>query len=134
MRTASQSGPLVPPFGTLLTFATTLARPDALVFTVCGEVDVSTGPLLRDGLREQVRRSGPDLIVDLMRVRYFGAAGLTVLLDVRAVAMSAGVGFRVVAGTRVALLPLKITGLDCVFDVYPELSQALAPPVSARRR
>ena len=134
MRAASQSMPSVLPVSELLTVSAGSARSDVLVITVRGEVDMSTGPLLRDRLHEQVRRSGPDLIVDLTQVGYFGVAGLTVLMDVRAAAMSAEVGFRVVAGTRVVLVPLRITGLDCVFDVYPELSEALTPPASARHR
>jgi anti-anti-sigma factor len=114
MRTAWQSVPSVLPVGELLTVSANSDRPDILVITVCGEVDMSTGPLLRDRLHEQVRRSGPDLIVDLTQVDYFGVAGLTVLMNVRAAAAAAEVGFRVVAATRVALLPLRITGLDNV--------------------
>lgn len=134
MRTAWQSMPSVLPVGELLTVSANSDRPDVLVITVCGEVDMSTGPLLRDRLHEQIRRSGPDLIVDLTQVRYFGVTGLTVLMDVRATAMSAEVGFRVVAATRVALRPLRVTGLDSVLDVYLELSQALTPLASARHR
>jgi anti-anti-sigma factor len=134
LRAASQSTPLVLPVDELLIVTPHSARPDTVVITVSGEVDMSTGPLLRDRLYEQVHCSGPDLVVDLTGVRYFGVAGLTVLMDVRLVTVSAEIRFRVVAATRVVLLPLRLTGLDTVFDVYPDLSQALTPPTSTRHR
>jgi anti-anti-sigma factor len=131
---ASQSMPLVLPADELLIVTPCSARPGTVVITVSGEVDMSTGPLLKDRLHEQVHRSGPDLVVDLTSVRYFGVAGLTVLMDVRRVTVSAEIRFRVVAATRVVLLPLRLTGLDTVFDIYPDLSQALRPSASARHR
>jgi anti-anti-sigma factor len=97
------------------------------VITVRGEVDLNTCPLLSDRLHRVIHRSGPDLIVDLTGVQFFGAAGVAVLVDVRSAAVTAEVGFRVVANTRAVLLPLSITGTDCLFDVFPDLLQAMMP-------
>ena len=36
--------------------------------------------------------------------------------------MATGSSLCLVARTRVVLLPLTITGLDCEFDIYPELA------------
>lgn len=93
----------------------------AVVCAVSGEVDLSTTPHLRDRLLGQIRLSGPDLVVDLGEVRFFGAAGLGVLVEVRAAAEASGVGFCVIARTRAVLLPLIVTGLDLVFTVYSDV-------------
>lgn len=125
MRTASRllaAGPF-----TVTAFET---RSDAVVLTVHGEVDLFTAPLLRERLRERIRQAGPGLVVDLTAVRFFGVAGITVLLDVRGVALSANVGFRVVASTRTVLMPLQVTGVAGDFDLFPDIASALAQPGS----
>ena len=101
------------------------ARPDVVVLAVRGEVDSRTSPLLRDRLLQHLRPACPHLVVDLTEVSFFGAAGLTVLVTVRKAAEAAGVRLCLVAGTRVVLRPLAITGLDELFDVHPDLARAL---------
>jgi anti-sigma B factor antagonist len=61
----------------------------------------------------------------LTDVGFFGAAGLTVLVTVRQAAMATGVSLPVVAQTRPVLLPLRITGLNLVFDIHPNLAHAV---------
>lgn len=101
------------------------ALPDAVVLTVRGAVDLRTSPLLRDRLLSHLRPAIPYVVVDLTRVTFFGVAGLTVLLDVREATEAAGIRLRLVAHTRVVLLPLAITGVDRVFDIHPNLDSAL---------
>ena len=78
--------------------------------TVCGEVDLVSGPLLRTGLEAHIRQAGPDLVVDLDGVRFLGVAGLIALLATWTATVTAGVRFRVVARTPTVLQPLKATG------------------------
>ena len=104
------------------------APPGAFVVAVHGEVDRSTTPLLRDRLLELLRPTCPHLVVDLTDVSFFGAAGLTVLVTVREAAETAGVRLCLVAGTRVVLRPLAITGLDELFDVCPDVAHARLRP------
>jgi anti-sigma B factor antagonist len=111
----------VVPSADLLAVAVLPLSPFTLVCAVSGEVDVWTAPDLRDRLLEQIRFAGPDLVVDLGGVSFFGAAGLDVLVEVKAAADVSGVGFVIVARTRPVLLPLTLTGLDLVFDVYPHV-------------
>jgi anti-sigma B factor antagonist len=99
--------------------------PSAVVITVRGEVDLVTSPLLRDRLLAHLHDTAPQMIVDLTKVGFLGAAGLTALLTARQAATAAGITLCVVAHTRPVLLPLTITGLDGVFDIYPDLAQAL---------
>jgi anti-anti-sigma factor len=108
----------------VLTVTACPAPPDAVVLAVCGEVDSSTSPLLRDRLLEQLRPTSRQLVVDLTEVSFFGAAGITVLVAARDAADTAGIGMCLVARTRVVLRPLTITGLDSVFDVCPDIAHA----------
>ncbi|GAA3463648.1 STAS domain-containing protein [Saccharothrix longispora] len=109
------------PAAHVFTAAVEPLSPSTLVCAVTGEVDLATAPRLRDLLVGQIRLGGPDLVVDLGEVRFFGATGLGVLVDALAAAGLAGVGFCVVARTRRVLLPLSATGLDLVFAVYPHV-------------
>jgi anti-anti-sigma factor len=97
-----------------------------LAITVRGETDMLTAPLLRARIHEQIRRGGPDLIIDLTEVSLLAAAGLSVLSTAHAAATTAEVGFCVVASTRPVLLPLRVTELDDVFACYPDLGSARA--------
>lgn len=56
---------------------------------------------------------------------FFTAAGLTVLVNAREAAVAAGITLCLVASTRPVLLPLRITGLDSMFDISPNLTHAL---------
>jgi anti-anti-sigma factor len=113
------------PASELLTIAVYPAAPAVVVVAVCGEVDLYTAPRLQDGLLVHLYPGAPQLIVDLTGVDFFGAVGLTVLVAVKEAAMAAGIRLFVVANTRPVLLPLTITGLDRVFDLYPDLPHAL---------
>lgn len=98
---------------------------DVVVVAVAGEIDMRTAPQLGDALREAVGQTPATLIVDLSEVGFLASAGLGVLAAAHSDS-PAGPSFRVVAhGT--ALRPLQVTGLDTLFDVYPDLDQALTP-------
>ena len=113
------------PTAELLTVAVRPAAPGVVVAAVRGEVDLYTIPRLQDGLLGHVYPGAPQLIVDLTGVDFFGAVGLTVLVTVREAAVAAGIRLCVVANSRPVLLPLTITGLDRMFDIYPGLPHAL---------
>lgn len=105
---------------------------ELVAITVCGETDMFTAPLLHTRIHEQIRRGGPDLIIDLTEVSLLAAAGLTVLSTAHRAAIAAEVGFCLVASTRPVLLPLRITELDGVFSCYPDLDSARAASPASR--
>lgn len=115
------------PDAPLLTLAVRLVPPDAVVLSVTGEVDISTSPFLQRVLLSHLR-DAPLVTVDLTRTSFIGAAGLSVLLNVREAAAAAGSTLRVVACTTVVLLPLMITGLDREFDIHPILADVPSFP------
>jgi anti-anti-sigma factor len=109
----------------LLAITTHPAPPAAIVAMVRGEVDLYTSAQLADCLLPLVRDTVRHVIVDLTGVGFFGAAGLTVLVETRKAAAVAGTTLCLVASTRPVLLPLTITGLDRLFDISPDLTDAL---------
>lgn len=109
----------------LLTVTAHPVPPDAVMIAVRGEVDLCTSPTLRDALLAHLRHPASALVIDLTDVGFLGAAGLTVLINARDAAMVAGIRLCVVADSRTVLRPLTITGLDRLFDIHPDLPQAL---------
>lgn len=124
--TAATAQPDLDPARQLLTITTHPAPPAAIVLTVHGEVDALTSTQLRDSLLPHLHDAVPQVIVDLTGVGFFAAAGLTVLVNARAAAAATGVTLCLVASTRPVLLPLRITGLDSVFDISPDRTHALS--------
>ncbi|WP_447007871.1 anti-sigma factor antagonist [Saccharothrix isguenensis] len=110
---------------------------DAVVVRAVGEIDVVSAPVLAAALRAgcaAVRRPHP-LVVDLTGVRLFSAAGLAVLATTKRQCLDRGVPLRVVATHRGVLRPLRVTGMDALFDVTSTLAEAIAPdPAPARGR
>ena len=82
-------------------------------------------------LGEEIRRcpnSAPAvLILDLTRVLFLGAAGLTVLVEAHQVAGRETV-VRVVANSRIVLRPMQMTETDQVLAVFGSVEQAMAVP------
>ena len=66
----------------LLTVSVHLARLGTVIVTVRGDVDMSSAPHLRERLEGQIHHAGPDLVLDLRQVHFFGGAGLGVLSDI----------------------------------------------------
>lgn len=110
------------PAAQLLTVTVRPGRPDAVVLSVRGEVDMSTSPFLQRVLLSHLDDAAELMIVDLTGVSFLGAAGLTVLVNVKRAAVAAQRRLRLVARTSVVLIPLTITGLAGEFDIYPALA------------
>lgn len=103
----------------------------AVVVDVGGELDAFTAPRLLATLQAVLRERSPVLIVDLTAVRFMGSAGISVLLETY---QRAGphTTLRIVAPSRTTLLPLQVTHLDTVLDLYPSRPDALAAPQPSR--
>ncbi|WP_410586924.1 STAS domain-containing protein [Amycolatopsis sp. lyj-23] len=83
--------------------------PDAVVVEVAGEVDLCTVARLASIMDEHVRARPGVLRIDLGQVRFFGAAGIRVLLRARRHAAAAGVHLVVdPGGSRAAVRALDL--------------------------
>lgn len=101
----------------------------AVVVRVAGEIDMATAPIMAAALRAgwiATVAPGP-LVVDLSGVRFFSAAGLAALIATRRECLRLKISLRIVAADRCVLRPMRITGLDEVFDVTPSLADATRP-------
>ena len=97
----------------------TVVEPGAVTVTVTGEVDARCAPVLERGLLEVLTR--PDVAVvelDLSRVAFLGAAGLTTLVLAHRTAERTGRLLRMRCGAnRAVRRPLDLTGLSTVFTL-----------------
>ena len=103
---------------------------DAIILTVCGEVDGLTAPRLRMAITEAFDRlSGRPLVVDLTDVTLLGSPGLQILRDSAGEAVHHQ-GLRplriVVDETRPVVRPIEIVGLDQILSLYHRIADALA--------
>ncbi|NGP08349.1 STAS domain-containing protein [Rhodococcus sp. 14C212] len=103
----------------------------AVVVRVCGDVDITTAPLLDCVLQQ--RFSGRGVVVDLLQVDFFGCAGLTVL---ESAACGTGLGGPVIAAVAVGEVrhALQVTGIDRVLPCCADLGRAVELVGRRRRR
>jgi anti-sigma B factor antagonist len=96
---------------------------DAVVVTVAGDVDLRTAGELSKELTAARLLALPswDMVVDLTAVRFFGAAGLTVLVMTDHDCQEQGVVLWIVANHRAVLRPLEITKLIDTLPVIPAM-------------
>jgi anti-sigma B factor antagonist len=86
-----------------------------LVVKVSGEIDIATGPKLREDLLGAIRRHGARLALDLSCVTFMDCAGINVLLAAHRHARLKGGRVRVLRASRRARKVLMLTGLHREF-------------------
>jgi anti-sigma B factor antagonist len=97
-----------------------LTAADRCTVTVSGEIDSSTAPGLQEVLLDVLDRpqSSGDVVVDLSRVTFLGAVGLTVLAVGHHLAENTGGVLRIRCGSsRAVIRPLQVTGMWDVLHV-----------------
>jgi anti-sigma B factor antagonist len=105
-----------------------------LVVTVSGEVDIATGPKLREELLGAMRRHGARLALDLGGVTFMDCAGINVLLAARRQAQLEGGWVHVARASRCVRKVLMLTGLHQELALAgPETAEAAQEPPSAYR-
>ena len=97
----------------------------AVVLHVTGELDLLTTPVLSQACETALRRRPPVLVIDLTGVTFLASVGMSAIVA----AHEAGgeeTKVRVVGAGRDTMRPIRVTGLDNLLSVYPDLSAALA--------
>ena len=98
-----------------------------LVVTVSGEIDIATGPRLREALLGMMRRHGARLALDLGGVTFMDCAGISALLAAHHRARLEDGWVRVLHASRRARKVLMLTGLHQELAVAcPEAAAAAA--------
>jgi anti-sigma B factor antagonist len=88
-------------------------RPGPVV-TISGEIDIQSGPQLRDQLLRVIRRQGARLALDLTGVTFIDCAGINVLLAARRRAQLEGGSLRVLQASARVRRIFALTRLDHV--------------------
>lgn len=101
-------------------------RDGVSVVGVSGDIDLISGGPLFSVLAAELDRRPSGVVVDLSGTVFFCTAGINALVDAAQRAGDRGVEMVVVAGHRVVLRPLRITGVDGGLVIEPSVDLALA--------
>jgi len=97
------------------------------VVKVEGEVDLLTVPPVETQVNALIDAAPEQVLVDLTGVRFFGSAGLAMLVSAKRRAASRGVRLGVIADHRAVVRPLEMGGLLDHFDLHPTPESAGCP-------
>jgi anti-sigma B factor antagonist len=103
------------------------------VVSVNGEIDVHTGPALRDHLLAALAQGDDLLVVDLSQVSFLDSSGLGVLVTVHKRARLTDGELRIAGCRQPVATIFQITALDRAFCIYPTVEDALAAPHDRHR-
>ncbi len=81
------------------------------VLTLTGELDLASGPLLREAVDDALRRGRRHVAIDASGVSFIDSSGLMALLKARRKATAAGGSLRLTASSVPVLRVLELTGL-----------------------
>lgn len=92
---------------------------------VQGDLDIATGPELREALGALVEDGRSRIVVDLSPVGFMDSSGLGVLVDVHKRLRQSGDELVLVCDEGPVLRVLGITGLDKVLAVHGDLQEVI---------
>ncbi|MEV4104518.1 STAS domain-containing protein [Nonomuraea sp. NPDC049649] len=98
---------------------------DAVVVAVAGELDLFTAPVLRDEVRDAIKKDGPRLVLDLQQLSFMDSSGLSVLIEAWRLATGEGGGVSLAAPQAPVARILRTTGLDRRIKVYADVDSAV---------
>lgn len=106
-------------------FAVIVHQPDpaTVILHVAGEIDLLTEPLLAEHLRELLANRPEFLIIDLSKISFMGATGLSVLIKARYTAVRDGTAIKLRNPSRHAARPLELMGIDRLFEMLPPATE-----------
>ncbi|SOD72516.1 stage II sporulation protein AA (anti-sigma F factor antagonist) [Jatrophihabitans sp. GAS493] len=97
------------------------------VLSIAGELDAAASPAIGEQVQRLLdERSAGTIVIDLSDVSFLDSSALTMLIQARNRATADSIPLAVVLddNDRVEKL-IKITGLSGVFDLYPNVADAL---------
>ena len=91
-----------------------------------GEVDVYTAPTLKEHLLGAFDSGRTRMVIDLTGVGFLDSSGLGVLVGALKRANEANGALRIVCSSEPILKIFRLTGLDAVFAIDPDVDAATA--------
>lgn len=102
------------------------ASAETILCVVTGEVDLFTGPSLREKLTDAISVAPSHLVIDMSGVQFLASIGLSILVEILAAQEAAGHHLAVVVENNHAVThALQTTGLDQVLDLHVTLATAV---------
>jgi anti-sigma B factor antagonist len=86
---------------------------------IAGEIDIESGPRLRELAGLVMRAHGPHLVLDLAGITFIDCAGVSALLAICRSARTLGGSVRLAAASRCVRQLARITGLQQVLGIVP---------------
>lgn len=97
------------------------------VLTLFGEIDLASGPAVREAVGELIAAGRVRLVWDLREVTFMDSAGLGILVHaVRSAEARQGCVRLAGVGVQVWRL-MELTGLSAVVDIFPDVASASTP-------
>lgn len=98
---------------------------DFHVLELTGDIDVETARTLRAHIVEHLGDATSRVIIDLSAVDFMDSSGLGALVSGWQITRDEGT-FRIAGANSIVSRVLSITGLEEVFELYPDVEAAVA--------
>ena len=95
---------------------------------IVGELDLYSAPALREQVLKAVNAGRLLVVLDLSGATFVDSSGFAVMVSAYKRVRALGGRVRVVCSDKSILSSLRISGLDRVFEVFPDMTAAIAPP------
>jgi anti-anti-sigma factor len=97
-----------------------------VILTLTGRLDTLNFPLLDNEMASMLDKKQNNIILDCRGMDYVSSSGLRILLKALKQVKAAGGKFVICCLQPQIIQIFKISGFDHLFEIHPELNQALA--------
>lgn len=101
-------------------------EPDLQLVEVSGEIDLYTGPKVKDCIHDLIDRENYNLIVDLQHVRYMDSTGLGILMSALKRVEEKGGRIVIICNNARVMKIFKLTGFVHTFSIFDGEAEAVA--------
>jgi anti-sigma B factor antagonist len=106
------------------------AAQDWVPIVIAGELDLYSAPDLREQVLKAVNTGRLHIVLDLSDATFVDSSGFAVMVSAYKRVRALDGTMRVVCADKSVLSALRISGLDRVFEVFPDMAAATSEPPS----
>lgn len=104
------------------------AAPTWVPIAIAGELDLYSAPGLRELVLKAVNAGRLHLVLDLSEVTFVDSSGFAVMVSAYKRVRALGGQMRVCCADKQVSSAMRVSGLDRVFEVFPDMAAATAQP------